>query len=299
MLSPDAAIAIVAARQFGVFTRAQALRAGLTHDSIRRRRESGLWIVLYRGVYALVGVPRVRERDAFAAVAAYGNTAVASSVTAAALVALMEPLTEVVHITLPPGQRRAARPGIVVHQSALRRSDVRTVRGIRVTAPNRTLVDLAATVSHHQLENALDTAVFRGLTSVSSLRRFIQERHLGHLRGGGTLRELLDDRTKGSPESELEREFLRSLRACGLPAPTRQFRVGRRRIDTSYPDHRLIIELDGRGSRYTRAGFQSDRHRQNEVLLTLPEWTLLRFTRDDLFDDWPYVETTLRTALAA
>ena len=59
------------------------------------------------------------------------------------------------------------------------------------------------------------------------------------------------------------------------------------------------VELDGHGTRYARTDLQKHSRRQNEVVLGLPGWTLLRFTRDDVFDDWPYVQTTLRHALGA
>ena len=167
-----------------------------------------------------------------------------------------------------------------------------------MTAPNRTLVDLAGHLPKPQLEDTLDRAIFLGLTSLKSLDRYITSRNLGSLRGVGVLRRLIADRAKGVTQSELEREFLRRVRKARLPEPTRQFPVGRRKIDMGYRAQRVIVELDGHGTRYARRDLQRHDRRQNEVLLTLPGWTLLRFTRDDVVNDWPYVEATLRDALA-
>src|SRR5581483_10393151 len=138
--------------------------------------------------------------------------------------------------------------------------------GIPVTTPNRTLVDLAGCLAEHQLEDALDKAIFLGLTSLRALDRYIATRNLRHSRGVGTLRDLIADRAEGMTQSELEREFLRRLRKSRLPEPTRQFPVGRRKIDLGYPDHRLIVELDGHGTRYARRQLQAHDRRQNEVL---------------------------------
>jgi len=183
------------------------------------------------------------------------------------------------------------------HRAGLTRADISTCEGIRVTAPSRTLVDVAGALTRNQLESALDTAVYRGLTSLEALRRYIRARRLEHRPGVGLLNELIDDRARGVPESELERIFLRKLRKGDLSPPTRQFRVGGRRIDMSYPEHKVIVELDGHGTRYARSDLQKHSRRQNEVVLGLPGWTLLRFTWDDVVGDWPYVESTLREAL--
>jgi very-short-patch-repair endonuclease len=88
--------------------------------------------------------------------------------------------------------------------------------------------------------------------------------------------------------------FIHKARKAELPEPTRQFAVGKRKIDIGYPDHKVIIELDGHVTRYARRDLQKHDRRQNEVVLELPGWTLLRFTKDDVFNDWPYVESTLR-----
>jgi very-short-patch-repair endonuclease len=296
--SMEAAIAAVAARQHGAFTRTQALAEGFTPMMIRQRCTSGRWIVLHRGVYAIAGVPRTWRQDVMAAVLACGEGAAASGITAGVLWVLTETPSVTVHVVA--ASRRRTRHGIVVHEGRLSRTDVRVVDGIPTTGPNRTLVDLAGALTESQLEGALDTAMFRGLTSLKALRRYIDARCLQHRRGVGALNRLIEDRaSKGVPESKLERIFLAKLRNSRLPAPTRQFRVGRRRIDMSYPEHRIMVELDGHSTRYARSDLQKHSRRQNEVVLGLPGWPLLRFTWDDVVDDWPYVEATLRRALGA
>jgi len=232
-----------------------------------------------------------------AAILACGRSAAASSVTAAELLDLIEDGRLGIDVIVPSTQRRAPR-GVNIHRAALTRTDVRPVKSIPTTAPNRTLVDLASALRPERLEEALDTAVHKGLTSLRSLHRYVEDRRLSHRPGVGTLRHIIHDRANGISQSELERVFFRKLRASDVPSPTRQFQVGDRYIDISYPARRLIVELDGHSSRFTAAALRRDRRRQNEVVLALPGWTLLRFTWDDVTKDWPNVEATLRIALA-
>jgi very-short-patch-repair endonuclease len=78
--------------------------------------------------------------------------------------------------------------------------------------------------------------------------------------------------------------------------PTRQHRLGNRRIDYVYADRKIAIELDGRGTRATKKVFEDDRKRQNEIVLG--DWRILRFTWDNVTLEANYVIETLRSALA-
>jgi very-short-patch-repair endonuclease len=121
------------------------------------------------------------------------------------------------------------------------------------------------------------------------------ERNLTTTRGAGALARLLADRTAGVPEGEMEREFLDLVRRHRLPAPARQHRVGRFRLDFSYPDVLIAIELDDIGSHGTPAGLQRDLERQNELILC--GWTILRFTWADVTRRPAEVAKTIRRAL--
>jgi very-short-patch-repair endonuclease len=90
--------------------------------------------------------------------------------------------------------------------------------------------------------------------------------------------------------SNLEQMFAIKLKQRNLPEPVREYRPipGRRfRIDFSYPDQKLAIELEGgtwSGGRHTRgAGFRNDCLKY--ALLTLAGWKVLRFTTDMVSDD--------------
>ena len=293
-MSPDECIGAIAAGQHGVITRAQCRRAGLTAHAIAHRRGSGRWVDLHRGVYAISGTPLTAHQRIIAAVFSLGPRAVASATTAAWLHEVIDEPPSSVHVSLPPGQHRRARRGLVITEAPLRRADIQRVCNIPVTRIDRTIVDIAGVIPIARLEAALDAALVRRMTTVSKLRTYVHERHLAHRRGARALRELLDDRATGVPESELERAFLRRVRASGLPMPIRQHRIGERRIDFAFLAQRIAIELDGL-RHHTASAFRRDRRRQNELVLL--GWTPLRFTWDDVTREWSTVHRTLTLAL--
>lgn len=289
----EAAIAIVAASQHGAFTHRQALEVGFSKDAILHRRRSGVWQSIRHGVYAAAGAPRTWEQEVMAARLSCG-VAVASHTTAAALLGIHTERGRPIHLTVHQHQR--PKSAIVLHQARLTRTDIRKIDNIPVTAPNRTLVDLAGVLSRPALEAALDDAVQAGLTTIVTLRRYIRDRRLEHRPGVKVLRQLLDERVSGSSQKALERLFIKKLRGTDLPKPSRQFRVRSYKVDFVYRDARIAIELDGLGTHFSGEAFRADRRRQNE--LVLEGWIPLRFTWDDVNQSWPRVEATIRAALA-
>jgi very-short-patch-repair endonuclease len=153
---------------------------------------------------------------------------------------------------------------------------------MRTTNAARTLIDVGAVVPKTVLETALERALHEGLTTFDRLvRRFFQVARSGRP-GIAPLRTLLVDRdpSLAPAESDLETLLLRILRAGGLPEPVRQLdiRVGDHifRLDVAYPALKIFIEGDGFGTHSTRNTFETDRDRQN--LLVIEGWLPLRFT---------------------
>jgi len=278
---PDDRIAALASSQHNAFGRRQALDLGMTRAAIKYRIATRRWGVLEPGVYCVSGAGDSAEQRVVAAIIACGPDAIASHLTAAWLWGLIELPPRCVSVTVPHGQHHAQLPQRVTHQVRnLQPSDRKRVRRIPTTCPNRTLVDIAGVLPEDKLAAALDTAVIRGLVSLTSLNRYICDRRLGRLRGVGRLQALILDRARGIPEGELERRFLPVVRGSGLPEPVRQKRSGRYRIDYAYPDLKIMIELDGWTYHRTPAQLGADNKRQNELVLS--GWIPLRFTWDDI-----------------
>ncbi|HUP76355.1 MAG TPA: DUF559 domain-containing protein [Acidimicrobiales bacterium] len=66
-------------------------------------------------------------------------------------------------------------------------------------------------------------------------------------------------------------------------------------LDVAYPDEMLAIEGDGFGVHSERDRFETDRERQNALVLL--GWRPLRFTWRQIRQHSAYVTTTIRTAL--
>jgi very-short-patch-repair endonuclease len=286
LVSPDEQIARIAADQHGAFSHEQARRAGHTAAAIKHRVLTGRWWRLHRGIYTIAGASATWERDVVAATLAVGG--VASHVTAGRLHGLTELSGAPIHVTVPPAHKRRTRTGVRLHEAALGRADVRRVRGIPVTAPNRTLIDLARVLPRARLEAAVDAAILLRLTTAKALLASIGPRPT-------KLRRVVLDRMDGVPESELERLFERKLKRSRLPTPVRQLKIGRRRIDYAYPDRKIAIELDGFATHSSAPAKQRDDRRRNELVLL--GWNPLHFSWYDVHDDWPATAQTIRKAL--
>ena len=166
------------------------------------------------------------------------------------------------------------------------RSQRRTteIDGIPVTRIERTLIDLAAVIDIDRLEDALDCALRRRLTSVGRLR--LRLRAEAGRRGIGKLRVLLAERDgDGQPSaSRFETRLNRLLVRSGLPA-ARQFTIWDggafvARVDFCFPEAKVIVEADSYRWHSSKRAWQRDRHRRNP--LTELGWQILHVTWDDL-----------------
>ena len=212
---------------------------------------------VWRGVYAL-GRPALTHRGRWmAAVLACGPGAVGSHMCAGAIWQIVAPVRGPIDVSVPE-ERHVARPGIRIHRSTeLGPQEVTERHGIPVTTPIRTLIDLATCLDPAKLEAAVNQADRRDLVDPETLRLAL-ERYPG--RGGlPALRGLLDRRTFGLTESELERRFLPIARAAGLPPPLAQEWVNGFRVDFFWPELGLVVETDG--LRYHRTPAQRARPR--------------------------------------
>ena len=149
------------------------------------------------------------------------------------------------HVTVP-GNRRV--PGIRVHRSSLDPQDVTRHKGIPVTTPARTLIDLAAIVNERGLRHAVRRAQGHRRISLPHLLRTLDR--LGPRRGTTTLRRIIA--TGPAPtRSVLEDVLLDLLLAAGFEHPdvNKPIVIDGRRVvpDFRWPQHRLILEADGPG----------------------------------------------------
>ncbi|HEU4738770.1 MAG TPA: hypothetical protein VFS54_06780 [Solirubrobacterales bacterium] len=95
--------------------------------------------------------------------------------------------------------------------------------------------------------------------------------------------------------SRFERLFRRRVRAAGISAPAMNFNVEGYELDAYWPDLRFAVELDLFETHGTRAAFERDRLRQEELKLLGIE--MIRITRPRLLREPDAVLANLRALL--
>jgi very-short-patch-repair endonuclease len=293
--TPESAWAL-AARQHGVVARRQLLALGLTKSGIEHRVVRGRLHPVAWGVYA-VGRPEVDRRGRWmAAVLGCGPSAVLSHGTAAALWGIRDER---------PGSGGRCTPidvsvrtcshrevvGVRLHRrGALRDGDVTAHDGIPVTKPTMTLIDLATELDLRGLERAVNEAdkldLVDAVTLLESLDGYTARE------GVGRLRSLLGQHVFRLTDSELERRFLRLVRAARLPLPQTGSRLNGFKVDFHWPELGLVVETDG--LRYHRTSAQQARDAERDQAHAAAGLATLRFTHAQVYSDPALVRRTLK-----
>jgi predicted transcriptional regulator of viral defense system len=281
---PRRALAALAQRQHGVFTRDQALAVGLSRHQIDGGVRAGRFERVGDGVYLAVGTPASWHQRLAAAVLSAGPDALASHRSAAFLWDLDGSRSGIVEVTVPRHRRPRRRDGVRVHESTDLQLAAATVRQrIPVTGLVRTLIDLAGVVPRERLGQAVDDALRRRLTDWDEIAA-VRARHARRGRNGtGKMRQLLEERYGTAfPDSHFGRLVADLLVDYGLPAPEIEYDVravdGRwlARVDLAYPDDLLAVELDSKKHHLNERAFEADPARQNK--LEIEGWRVLRYT---------------------
>lgn len=276
----------LAARQLGLVTRAEAMRAGATERVIQHRLASGRWVRVGPGVYRLAGVPVTWHQRALAACLGAGPGAVVSHRSAAAVWGLSGFRPGPLEITVPSG--RSGRSGLAtVHRTLdLPAADRATHNRLPVTRPARTLIDLAGRVSAALLEEAVDDVLCRRLATLDVVHRRVEL--LSRHRGVAALATILAAwRGDATPANVAEMRVQRLLLESGFTTFVPQYEIVHQgqfvaRVDLGDPDHRVAIDLDSFRWHAGRGPFRSDRARGNRIAAA--GWTLLRATPEDAAD---------------
>lgn len=170
-----------------------------------------------------------------------------------------------------------------------------TMRGpVRVTTPALTAVELATSEFTDPIDVALQSRQVTLASLYAALRATPQ-------RAGNVDRRrvLLDSRAE--PWSRAERQAHRLFRANGITGWVANRKVvlpsATYFLDMGFDHERVAGEVDGREYHCAPDVFETDRARQNA--LVLDGWLILRFTWLMLLRDPDYVVRTVRQALAA
>ena len=295
-------IAAVTAAQKGLTTTDQLSGLGLTDWQIRGLVARGEFIRDHQRVLRLAGAPATRAQRILSATMSVEG-AVASHLTAAELAhfaSAPKDLGVTITVSTPSYHDLV---GVRVRRSNLMPPHhLCTIDGIPTTRPERTVVDLAADLGPKPLRRMIEQQYVDGRITVVRMERVVRDVAAPGRRGMVRLcraLELID----GQPpsESELEARFVELVESHHLPLPERQLTFEwadreRGRVDTAWPIHRLIVELDGRKFHSLMSAFERDRRR--DQLATMAGWRPIRFTWRQVVHSPSEVVATLRALLA-
>ncbi|HET7417601.1 MAG TPA: hypothetical protein VFJ61_08260 [Solirubrobacterales bacterium] len=229
-----------------------------------------------------------------AALLACGPGAVLSHGSAAALWGFGEEPRGLIEVSLPPG-RRSRHSGIRAHRRAgLRPTEVTEHEGIPLTAPIRTLIDLAPQLTPAQLERAVNEADKLKRVRADVLYAALDDH--GGEPGVGPLRRLLDPLHFRLSDSELERAMRPVAKSAGLAVPETKVWVNKFEVDFFWPDLGIVVEADG--LRYHRTASQQRRGLERDQAHIAAGLWPLRFSHWQIAKEPAYVRRILRQVAA-
>ncbi len=284
----------------GVITTAEAQALGFSRTTLSRWAQTGALTRVQRGVFALPGL-NLSEEEVLED-ACRRLIAVVSHHSAARL-HLFDGVPRAAPCVTVPHRLTHRFPGVYVHQSTdITDDELVSIRGLPVTSPERTIIDLAAIVGDGRMDWILDRPLSSGTVDLARLSDLFST--LGRRGKPGTtrVRRMLEKRDASytPPDTVLEQRLLGIIEGDGLPKPELQFRPSwlvptQGRVDFAYPDQQLVVEGDSRKWHLLMESFQIDRHRDNQAQLA--GWRILRFTWKDIVEEPLMVANSIRTGL--
>jgi len=172
---------------------------------------------------------------------------------------------QIPEVTVP--SRGHNRSGIWIHHSTiLEEEDRADVEGIPTTAVSRTLLDYGARLGDRRLEGLVEKAERRGLLDIGAIDSLIVRsgRHAGRKRLRRAMALYLDPVIS---RARTERAFLDIVKRAGLPRPAINLFVAGHEIDAYWERERFAVELDGWETHRTRAAFERDPLRIEDLKL--------------------------------
>ncbi|KAA1427360.1 hypothetical protein [Nocardioides antri] len=236
-----------ASRQSGVMSRAQLIDAGIARWEITGHLRARRWRKVTGQVVALHSGPLSVDGHRWAAVLHGGPRAMLDGSSALLASGLERFTDDQIRVSVPRGARVRRTPRYNIRQTRRWRADDVAPAGIPRTRPPVAAVRAALWArTDKQATYVLTIVVQQGLATPAQLgeellrilrakRRLLLHAVVNDLLGGArTLSEI---------------DVGRELRRRGLPPPARQVlrrdRRGRYFLDLSWPDHGVVVEIDG------------------------------------------------------
>ena len=274
------------AQQAGVISRAQALAAGCSRDTVDRRVKSRQWQPLYPGVYLADRRPgradvradvRGAEVRVRAALLWAGPGAHLSGRAAAWWYGMAGEPPPVVGVCVDPRRRLRRRPGADVVRRERAAQDCQVHRGLAVTAPPLTVLDAA-------VELGGGGAAF--LHDVLRRSVLFAEVHAAHVRyaaspGAATAARLLGAAVERSAV-EARHELRALLRGAGVCGWTDSVRVDGHAVGAAFPLARVAVLASGWAEPLDPRHVEATARRWTALIAQ--GWTIVHVTWRDLAD---------------
>ncbi len=180
-LKPDVlGLEAEAYQQGGYFNAAQARAHTVSRQLLEHHVRRGRFERIRRGLYRIQGYPTAEHddmREAWMTTSATG--ALLSHESALALLDLSDTIPDAVHLLLARKHRGLRRPpGVILHTHADSEAIPTVWRdGLPLTAPARTLLDVAPRLQPEQFSMAITQALRRGLITTEQLQEEATRRH--------------------------------------------------------------------------------------------------------------------------
>lgn len=185
------------------------------------------------------------------------------------------------HVSVKAPARAPQIAGVVGHVAAQRIVSIH--RGLPLSRPEVTWLDLATLLRRPALVAAGDFLLAEGLATIESLAGAIES--AGRRRGVAAARAAIGLVREGS-ESPAESTLRVILQDACLTPPHLNYRIHDRtggfvaRVDMAYPEHRVVLEYEGDYHRVDRRQWHKDIRRQGAIEDL--GWRVIRVTAADL-----------------
>lgn len=306
-MSLPGSLLALASRQRSLFTLDDARRHAVTQDKLDGHVHRGELHRPHPRVYGLAGVSWPWERRLLAACLAGGPGTSATFRAAAHIWELLDLADPPLEISVPRWRspRFAAGSPLVIHRPVGDLRHLHTVRrGVPVSNPLLTMVDLAAVASDEEIVDALDAGVAMRLFSLTAVAAARARLAKPGRPGTGRLAVHLEAQILGDrARSVLEARMARLWRRSGLPAATFQHVVrndaGRflARCDFAIVELRIAVEVDGWRTHSSPSAIAHDHRRRNRLLAA--GWHVVTFTWKQVRDEPDVVAADVRAAISA
>jgi AbiEi antitoxin C-terminal domain/Transcriptional regulator, AbiEi antitoxin len=281
-------------RRHRVIRRAELEALGIAGATISRWVACGRLRREYRGVYVYGAGPLSQDGQLYAAQVAIGEDAALGHIAAAIHLGFW-PYSRTSHVDVVVPRPVRSRKGIKVHTVAELPADAVTlVRGVRVTTPARTAVDLAGSLhSNRAFRRTVHEGQVKGVLRFADLAKEFERAPACVPGKTRLLTELLAGPTR--TRSGFEEWLVDLLRAGDYPPyETNAHLPGMPawiEVDARFPVQRLVIDVDG--DRYHRTPWRQEQDAYKRGLIKDAGYEVLVLTEDDK----DHAEATIREKL--